>query len=296
VAPCSFDFGQLWHLNNPENRLGNRYRTETVEIQPRTFGDSLSDLIKMLGKVWRPLLMPALATSVVVAVFSYFVLTSTDAIEFFDLTLNNPEAINSIPADELGSLIVNFFYAISLVGIVSSLAYGFLYLAAARAVGEVMSVQPSGRSVVGAAVASMLFWLLAFVPIFVGSIVGFVLFVIPGVWFLISASMTAQVIAIEGLGPIAAIKRSFSLIKGNWWETFGFTLLIGLIGGTASQLIQLVALPVFLVGSPSFAFGITIAAGVAFQGLIVAAISVGLAIWYFNLRARTDGPYLLQLV
>lgn len=240
--------------------------------------------------------MPALATSVVVAIVSYFVLTSTNALEFFDLTLNDPEAINLIPEEELRTLILNFFVAITWIGIISAIVYGFLYLAATRAVGEVLATQPSGRTVVGAALASMLIWTLAFVPILVGSMIGFVLLIVPGIWFVVSASMTAQVIAIERLGPIAAIKRSFNLVKGNWWETFGFILLIGLIGGTASQLIQLVALPLFLVGNPSFAFGITIAAGVAFQGLIIAAIAVGIAIWYFNLRARADGPYLLELV
>jgi hypothetical protein len=106
--------------------------------------------------------------------------------------------------------------------------------------------------------------------------------------------MTAPVIAIEGLGPIGAIKRSFNLVKGKWWETFGYLMLIGLIGGTAAQLIQVVAVPLFLVGSPSFAFGVTIALGVAVQGLIIAAIGVGMAVWYLNLRARTDGPYVIQ--
>jgi hypothetical protein len=107
--------------------------------------------------------------------------------------------------------------------------------------------------------------------------------------------MTAQVIAVEGAGPFAAIKRSFALVKGNWWQTFGFLLLIGLIGGTASQLIQVVAVPLLLVGGNGVAFGLAIALGIAFQGLIVAAIAVGIAIWYFNLRARTDGPYLLEM-
>jgi hypothetical protein len=248
----------------------------------------------MLGKVWRPLLMPALGASVVVALVSYFVINNTGALDFFDLTLNNPDAIETVPTEELTALIVDFFVAMIWVTIASAIAYGFLYLAAARAVAEEVAVQPSGRSLVLAAFSVMLIWIIALVIIAVGVSVGLILLIVPGIWFGIGASMTAPVIAIEGLGPIGAIKRSFNLVKGKWWETFGYLMLIGLIGGTASQLIQVVAVPLFLVGSPSFAFGVTIALGVAVQGLIIAAIGVGMAVWYLNLRARTDGPYVIQ--
>lgn len=272
----------------------NRYRTEPMEIQPRSFGDSLSDLINMLGKVWRPLLMPALGASVVVALVSYFVLTATRALDFFDLALNNPDAIELMPTEELTALIVDFFVGMIWVGIASAVVYGFLYLVAARAVAEEVAIQPSGSSVVAAAFSSMLIWIIALAMIAVGTVVGFVLLIVPGIWFAIGASMTAPVIAIEGLGPVGAIKRSFDLVKGSWWQTLGFLTLIGLIGGTASQLIQVVAVPLFLVGSPSFAFGVTIAIGVAVQGVIIAAIGVGMAVWYLSLRAKADGPFVLQ--
>ncbi len=238
--------------------------------------------------------MPALAASVVVALISYFVLTASGALDFFDLTLNNPEIIESMPDAELVELLVDFFVAMIWVAIASAVVYGFLYLVAARAVAEEVAIQPSGRSVVSAAISSMLIWIIALAMIAVGTSVGFLLLIVPGVWFAIGASMTAPVIAIEGLGPVGAIKRSFDLVKGSWWSTFGFLMLIGLIGGTASQLIQVIAVPLFLVGSPSVAFGVTIALGVAVQGLIIAAIGVGMAVWYLSLRAKTDGPFVLQ--
>lgn len=240
------------------------------------------------------MLLPALAASVVVGLISYLVLTATGALDFFDLTLNNPEVIQSMPDEELVELLVDFFMAMIWVGIASAVVYGFLYLVAARAVAEEVATQPSGRSVVAAAFASMLVWIIALAIIAVGTSVGFLLLIIPGIWFAIGSSMTAPVIAVEGLGPIAAIKRSFDLVKGSWWPTFGFLLLIGLIGGTASQLIQVVAVPLFLVGSPSIAFGVTIAIGVAVQGLIIASIGVGMAVWYLSMRAKTDGPFVLQ--
>lgn len=54
-------------------------------------------------------------------------------------------------------------------------------------------------------------------------IVGAVLFVIPGFYLILRASMVPLVIADEGLGPVGAIKRSFELTKGREFE-------IGLLG------------------------------------------------------------------
>lgn len=266
-----------------------------MEIQPRAFGDVLGQVITMLGKVWRPLLMPALISAVIIAVASYLILTSTGALDFFDLALNDPEALELMPEQELIDLSIDFLMSTLLIGVVASLMYGFVYLVAARAVGEELAQQPSGRSITAVALGMLLTFVVAMVIVSVGSLVGSIFLLIPGIWFANTMSMVAPVIAVEGKGPVAAMRRSFELVRGNWWETFGFLLLIGLIGGTAAQVIQLVAVPVFLVGNVSFAFGITIALAVAVQGLILAAIAVGASVWYVNLRARTDGPYVLEV-
>lgn len=291
MASGYFDFGKFGHWVS----RGNCYRTEPVEIQPRSFGDSLSDLIHMLGKVWRPLLMPALITSVLVAAISYLVLTSTGAIDFIDLAFNDPEAIETLTDDQLADLGRDFTLAFLWIAAASGLLYGFLYLVAARAVGEELSAEPSGKSVVGVAFAALLPWAVSLVLISFGIIVGLTLLIIPGIWFGIAMSMVAPVLVVEDTGPVAAMRRSFDIVRRNWWETFGFLMLIGLIGGSATQLIQLVAVPLFVVGNISFAFGLAIALAVAAQGLIIAAIAVGTAVWYFNLRSRTDGPHQLQL-
>lgn len=271
------------------------YRTRLMEIQPTSFGDALGQLIKILGKVWRPLLMPALVVSLITAGASYLILDSAGSLDFLELTFNNPDAIEAMTDEQIVDELVGFFSAFIWVGITSAMLYGFLYLVAARAVGEELSEQPSGRSLVGVAITLSLGWLIASVIIWAGVMLGTLLLIVPGVWLGISLSLVAPVMAIEQRGPMGSIRRSYRLVKGNWWETFGFLLLIGLIGGTASQFVQLVAVPAFLVGNPSFAFGISIAFAIAIQGVIVAAIGVGFTVWYLNLRARTDGPFVLQL-
>lgn len=267
-----------------------------MEIQPQTFGSSLSELIRLLGKVWRPLLLPALVTSVVVAATSYWVLTSTSAIDFLELTFTNPELLETLPDDEIVDLFSSFFIGFALVSAISAALYGFLSLATALAVKNELSDGAHDVNITGRALGLMAPWVVALFFTWLGTAVGFVLLILPGIWFAVSMTMVAPVLAIEGSGPLAAMRRSFRLVRGNWWETLGFVLLVGLIGGTASQLVQLLAIPALLFGSGGIAFGLSIVLTVAVQGLIIAAIAVGITVWYLNLRARADGSFRLEPV
>lgn len=268
-----------------------------MEIQPQSFGSSLSELIRLLGRVWRPLLLPALATSVVVAAASYWILTTTGAIDFIELTFTNPEVLESMSEEEVLDLFGKFFVGFAWVGVTTAALYGFLYLATALAVRNELSDNSPNTPVAGRALALFAPWLVALFFMWLGTAAGFVLLVLPGIWFVMSMSLVAPVLAIEGTGPLAAMRRSFRLVRGNWWETFGFVLLVGLIGTTASQLVQVLAVPaLFFGGGGGIAFGLSIVLTVAVQGLIIAAIAVGITVWYLNLRARADGPFILESV
>lgn len=240
-------------------------------------------------------MLPALISSVVVALVSYVVLAQTGALEVIELITTDPERFETLSEEVLFDLLIDMSTGFVAVAIISVLLYGFLYLVAARAVGQVLSDPPVEASTTSASLRLFLPWLGMAALIYGAVVIGFIFFVIPAVWIAISVSMATPIMGIEEVGPMNAIRRSFSLVKGNWWETFGFLVLVGLIGGTATQFIQLFALPMFLIGTPSVAFGLTIALSLAGQGLIMAAIAVAIAIWYLNLRARAEGPFSLQV-
>lgn len=266
-----------------------------MEIQPRSFGDSLGDVVANLGKVWRPLLGPAIIASVAMGLLTILAFQSTDSFAIFELLLNDPEALEFMSDDEVIDTLVDLGSAMLLVSTISSVVYGFLFLAAARAVGGAHAVDGSEAGIVGAAIRLFPVWLIATIIAAIGSIVGLFLLIIPGIWLAIMFTMYTPVIAIEGRGPVPALMRSFELVKGSFWETVGFLLIVGLVGGAAGQLFQLVAIPMLITGETSFAFGLAFAIGVVGQGLIMAAIAVGSTTWYLNLRARADGPYLVEI-
>ncbi len=61
-------------------------------------------------------------------------------------------------------------------------------------------------------------------------------FYIPGIYLFIALSFVSVSIIYEGKSITEAISRSFELIKGNWWFTFGIISLFGLIISLASNI------------------------------------------------------------
>lgn len=60
-------------------------------------------------------------------------------------------------------------------------------------------------------------------------------------FFIVASTLVAPVVAtIEGVGPVAAIRRSFSLSKGNRWRILGLQLLLVVINGVISAVVSAV--------------------------------------------------------
>jgi hypothetical protein len=121
-----------------------------------------------------------------------------------------------------------------------------------------------------------------------GIAVGLLLLVIPGVWLAVSVAMVPHVVALEDRGVFGSLRRSVQLVRGRWWPTFGYLLLVGLVGSVAGWLLQSVAIPLVAVGDISTGLALVFVAGLIFQGLVVAAIAVMNTMWYFELRTRNE--------
>lgn len=59
------------------------------------------------------------------------------------------------------------------------------------------------------------------------------------VWLWVKYSLAPAAAVFEDQRPVASMRRSATLIRGDWWRVFGMTMLAGMIAGVASYLIQL---------------------------------------------------------
>jgi len=304
------------------NTLSDRWAVTVpplMVIRPRPFGQVLSDAMNSLARTWRALLVPALAASIPVSILTVVVFRVTGGGEFLDMIVNNPETFQALPTDVLLELARPFYLALGIAMVLQLLAGVFVALASHRAIaadlngtvlsGSEVSVQALRRYATGLGATFLIVVMLAIlvglgtalwlVPIVsVGTpnatsvLVALLLLVVllgPGAWAGVSVSMTTSAVAIEGAGVLGSIRRSMRLVRGRWWPTAGFLLLVGLLGGIAIQLIQLIALPLSAVGGGSAALTVASALGVLTQGLLIAAISAMYTHWYIDLRARREG-------
>jgi hypothetical protein len=118
--------------------------------------------------------------------------------------------------------------------------------------------------------------------------IGYILLIIPGIFLTVSLIAAVPVVMFEGSSAFASLRRSYNLVSGRWWATFGalllaivcivgISILLGLLlGGIASTNHVSVIL---IVGGISR----IIAALVSYP--IVAAVT---AVIYIDLRVRKE--------
>ncbi len=194
------------------------------------------DVVKPIGDSWRfckshrsifyPGIVSALMTLIILASYG------------FPVTNFNPQNINTflIIAVTIISLVVSSFTALWTVSIVNSGGKK----SASQAASEALSRLPS--AIGGSILLSLIL------------VAGFVALIIPGIYLMVRLIFFYQSIIIDKNGAIPSLKQSWNLIKGKWWDTFGFLILLTL--ASFVFLIPYYGLFFMSLISASFIFGI----------------------------------------
>lgn len=271
-----------------------------------------------LGAVWKTLLWPAIIVFIPVSLITVWVFSVTGAADFLETLLNTPGSLQTLPEQVIAEMAAPLFWAAGIASFLQLLAAVFVALASHAAVAAHIEGHPltSGeaarralRRYPTAIGATLLIAVVVLVLVVLGIVVWlgpmtsvgtpndasvlvalllFVVLVGPGLWVAVSTSMTTPTLTIESSRAVDSIRRSMRLVRGRWWPTAGYLILVGLLGGIAIQLIQLVALPLALVGGGGSALSIASLLGVVAQGLLVAGIAAMYTHWYIDLRARRE--------
>lgn len=295
-----------------------------MQIKPGTFGDNLNSWFRSLASNWRTLAIAALFAHVPLGVVIAVVFWLTGAAESLSKYLD-PELVESMTEGEVLETLPPLLLAVTIWAILQLVAMVFVFIAATKAVVDDMAgTQPTWRAVIRHATGSTASGLVASLVILLlfavvaGVVFGFgwallstlgatflsvfltTVLVLTGVvvltWVGLSVSLAIQVISIEAIGPFSALPRSFSLVQGRWWITFGFLATAGLIASAVSQALSLALSPVvflslFVPQGLALAFGVS----VILQGLLFAGIGAAYAVWYVDLRARHEALMTEQL-
>ncbi|HIE21943.1 MAG TPA: hypothetical protein EYP73_05025 [Acidimicrobiia bacterium] len=289
-----------------------------MEITPRPFGEVLGDAVNALGRTWRPLFSTALIAFIPVGIITLVVFKVSGAAEVFAAIIEDPGYLERLDDNQLAPLATPLLWASGVTLILQIVASIFVYLASHRAMaahlnGELISGREARRWAltrlrvgVGAGFIAIITVVLIIILGFVGwlvpyTMVGtpnstsliiatllFLALVGPGVWLGVSFSMVTSVVALEDRGVFTCLRRSIRLVRGRWWATLGYLVLVGVLGSVAIQLIQIVGVPMAAVTGAETSMLALGVVGIIAQGIIVAAIGGMYTLWYVDLRARKE--------
>jgi len=142
----------------------------------------------------------------------------------------------------------------------------------------------------------------AIVPVFFGQILysvimtfGLILCIIPGIIFAVFFMFYGYVYIVEDYSLIESFKKSWQLVKNNWWVTFGYSVVVGvsmtIVGGILfipSCLVSLgAALKIDIFSSGAYQYIANTISNVGMM-FICPVVYIAFGIMYFNLRNRIE--------
>lgn len=89
----------------------------------------------------------------------------------------------------------------------------------------------------------------------------FVAFIIPGIIFMIFWTFGLLIFIKERKGVIGSLKASFYLVRGRWWKTFGYIILLQIILGLVSGVLSVPSIIMQLVSGFGSFTGNTVSPG-----------------------------------
>ncbi|MEZ4901012.1 MAG: hypothetical protein R2822_04265 [Spirosomataceae bacterium] len=133
--------------------------------------------------------------------------------------------------------------------------------------------------------------------------IGFLFFVIPGMYLAIALSLMYMVMMRENLDLGDTFRRCFYLIKDKWWSTFGLLIVTGIISGIIVYIFQIPTLIVTLssvlqIGDGMNEIWSTVGGVIATVGsvLVRTLVLVAIAFQYYNLVERREGTGILGAI
>ncbi len=133
--------------------------------------------------------------------------------------------------------------------------------------------------------------------------IAFVLCIVPGIYFFPIASLIYVIVIMDDAGFGQAFDRAFTLIKDNWWKTFGALFIVFLISYFC---VSIFALPGTIMTMGGMFFGdspsLTLAGAIlnvivqSFGMLLYTVPTITAALCYFDLTEEKEGTSLMERI
>jgi hypothetical protein len=258
------------------------------QLRPLSVGEVLDASFKVVRRSFKTLMVCVLVVSLPLNIINTLILASTSENPFNLDTLGTTNDV-STGTQLSGNLLTT---VVSLV--LTTLASAACFRAVSAAyLGEEATVEES----LGFARQRLLPLLWLSILYGLGLIIPFILLVLPGIWLAVAWSLSFPALLHEDVKGVGALGRSFKLVRGRWWPTFGALLVMYLIVIVISAIMIGIFTAALLSNSDSEAFGAIIytIANTLSSLITLPLVAAVLTIIYFDLRVRKEG-FDLQLL
>ena len=208
-------------------------RYQKIELyKRRAFGEKLGATFDFLrqnaGRYFKAQLIISGPIALLATIASSFIFGEM----FQQVIQQNPEAMFSASymTGIFGNIIINFFMVLVVMLV------HFAYL---KEYEQKPIVSITTQSIFQRVKDKLLPGIGATVIVYILTIVGFVLFVIPGIYVSVVGSLVLPILMMERISPVDAVGRAFRLITDKWWSTFGLLLVSGIVGSLVGNVIAL---------------------------------------------------------
>ena len=225
----------------------------STTLNPRNIGDILGDTFRIYGRnFWKLLAIAAIVLGVL------GVIESIAGLGWLPLVMTGV-AIGALTGWIIAGLIIlvvanilgGILVAGALIHAVSEQylrqrisigqAYGFAWRRLGAMIGAGVLAFLAIGGIIAVSVLVAIFFPVGWILVVVGSCAS--------IYLMVSWIFIFPAALLEGLGPIAALSRSYGLVKNNWWRVLGITLVVGLISGAISAILGLIPVVGAIIGS-----------------------------------------------
>jgi hypothetical protein len=270
--------------HQPGRPTAGSSRTGPLPMYPMAVGDILDATFRLLRANARPLAPVLFLIAFPFEAIAAYNARNSQSLNQLFANLGNPQQQqNATPS----SVLIVGYLILFAVGLMTPVVAGFVCRTiAASYLGE----QYRSGQVVKTSLGAIFALIVSSFLVHICELAGGVLCILPGLAFMALFVVTAPAIVIEGLGPLAAMRRSWRLVRPRFWPVLGTALLGGLMVYIMVTIIDVV--PEQIVGTIAGAHVKAVVDAIlgtitqAFQWSVAATMAT---LIYFNQRIRFEG-------
>jgi hypothetical protein len=250
------------------------------QLRPLSVGEQLDASFKVVRQSFKTLALCVLVVALPLNIINTLILASTR---------DNPFDLNDNTADvSSGTAVAGQL----LTGLLSIVLTTIAAAACFRAVsGVYLGERPTVEGSLRFAASRVLSVIWLSILYTLGLIIPFLALVIPGVWLAVAWSVSYPALLAEGLRGSKALGRSFQLVRGRWWPTFGCIVVMYLIVLVISGILGLVfgATLIASLDNEPVAAVLTTIVNTLSSLVTLPLFAAVLTIIYYDLRVRKEG-------